>query len=201
MEAVANKMILVIAALSASLAAGSYLIFVSMAGNADAVLAATLMGVSASDVRAAYAVPFAMGVAFSMGINIAKVILMKRAVNNALTREAEAAKFYLKGQYFLRLVITAVVLCIAGWLHANAQNDSGSPLYVNFMGAFYGIFTFPVATYSMRFFFRAALQDNPSEFVEHSKDSGQSIVQDAIDKLKTIGAEDELDLSEDTAEE
>ncbi|MCL1883167.1 MAG: hypothetical protein FWF81_05365 [Defluviitaleaceae bacterium] len=195
MEAVANKMIVVIVALSAVLSFVGFLLFSAMAGNADAVLFATLMGVSASGLQTTDAIPFAVGIAFAMLINIIKVVLMKRAVGNAVNREAETAKYYLKGQYFIRLVITGVILLVAGWLHANMQNEAGSPLYVNFMGAFYGIFAFPVAIYSMRFFFRNALKDNPSEFIDYSGESANE-VQDAINKLKTIGAEDDVDLDE-----
>jgi len=168
MDAVANKVIMVIAGLSFLIAVGGYIFYMMRAD-------------------AAYAFPFAAGVAMAMGVNIAKVLLMKNAVNNAVKREAVAAKLYLQGQYFLRLTITGVVLFIAGWLHANMVTDAGRPQYVNFMGAFFGIFTFPIAMYSMRFFLRDELKD--AEILP-SSDTGSSSIQDAINELNAIGAEE-----------
>jgi hypothetical protein len=145
------------------------------------------MGVNKNS-QALDTIPFAIGVSLVAVLNVVKVLLMKRAVNIAVTRDEYSAKMYLKGQYFLRLVITATVLCIAGWLHANAHNEAGNPQYVNFMGAFFGIFTFPVSTYSMRFFFRNELKDNPELWVKAAPDNA---TQDAIDKLNAFGDEDE----------
>ncbi|MCL2456033.1 MAG: hypothetical protein FWD19_00615 [Defluviitaleaceae bacterium] len=185
MNAVANKMILVIVCLSVLIAAASFFVFASLAENENITILATIMGVNENS-QTADTIPFAIGVSFAAALNVAKVLLMKRAVNNAVTRDELSAKMYLKGQYFLRLVITAVVLFVVGWLHANACNEAGNPQYVNFMGAFFGIFTFPVSTYSMRFFFRHELKDNPELWVKPAPDD---TVQDAIDKLKAFGDE------------
>lgn len=180
MEAVANKMILVIVVLSVVIAAVAYFLFVSIDGSDENLLLATILGVGVGEARTSDAIPFATGVLMAMCVNIAKVLLMKRAVDNALKREAVSAKLYLQGQYFARLVIMAGVLFLAGWLHANMQNDVSNPQVVNFMGAFFGVLVFPVATHSMRFF----LKDEPG--VELKKDS-KSTVQTAIDELNQIG--------------
>jgi len=182
-DIVANKMVLVISGLSVIIALIGYFILASMAGNADAsLLARTLMGVNLrQEVRAADAIPFAVGVGMAMGLNIAKVILLKRAVNNSLKREANEAKFYLKGQYFLRLVLTIAVFVIVGLFH------SSDPQHINAMGTVYAIFTFPIAVYSMRFFMRDALKD---EILEGKIDSGNA-VKSAIEELKAIGAGEE----------
>jgi hypothetical protein len=190
MDAVANKMILVIAALSALIAVGGYVAFVSMAGNADARIVSAFMGVNLGRAEASDAIPFAAGVVAAMGLNIAKVILMKRAVSNAVKREAVAAKLYLQGQYFLRLVLTVVVFVAVGFVH-NMPNDAGNPQYINFMGTAFGIFTFPVATYSMRFFLRYELKDGNPELLERGDDSAGSTVQDAIKELNAIGNDDD----------
>jgi hypothetical protein len=92
---------------------------------------------------------------------------MKRAVTNAVERDANAAKLYLKGQYFIRLMLMVAVFLAAGLLHANAVNDAGNPQYVNMMGAFFGIFTFPIASYAMRYFLRDVLVDNPEKFIKY----------------------------------
>jgi len=192
MNAVANKMILVIVCLSVLIAAGSYFIFASLAGNESVTVLATIMGLRTAS-QVSDTIPFAAGVAFAMGLNIAKVLLIKRAVNNALTRDEFAAKMYLKAQYLLRLVLTGAVLLAAGLLHINAFSSlenpqSVNPVYVNLMGTFFGIFTFPVSTYLMRFFFRNALNETP-EFLAATP---ENTMQDAIDKLNSIGENDDL---------
>jgi len=182
MNSVANKMILVIVYLSCFIAAGSYFIFAFLAGEAPQPILASIMGVKTSS-QIMDMIPFAMGVFCAMGLNVAKVLLMQRTVTIAVTRQEYAAKMYLKGQYFLRLILTAVVLCVVGWLHAYEVNEAGNPLYINFMGVFWGIFTFPISTYSMRFFFRNQLKDNPELWIPVAPDDN---VQDAIDKLKLL---------------
>lgn len=188
MDAVANKMIVVIIALSVLMAACGFIIFASLSANDDAsVVFGMLMGVNAATTETADGIPFAFGIGAVMCLNIVKVVLMKRAVNNAVKRDSVQAKLYLQGQYFMRLMLTAVVLFTAGWLHT-VTNGAGNPLYVNFMGTFFGIFTFPLAMYSMRFFLRHELKDN-----EFPEDSGKdkSAVESAIDELKAIGTESE----------
>lgn len=182
-DAVAKKMIMVIAGLSVLTAAAGYFLFTHVAGNEDSFLLATILGVNSETAEASDAIPFIAGIFTVMCLNIAKVILMKNAVSNSLKREALAAQMYLKGQYFVRLVITAVVLCIVGYFHAYVQNDAGNPQYVNFMGAFFGIFTFPVSSYSMRFFFKDAMKDNPELYVKIEETDP---VQKAIDDLKSV---------------
>jgi hypothetical protein len=197
MNAVANKMIFVIVCLSVLIAAGSLLIFVTLAGNDGSVVFSSIMGVS-TDSRVSDTIPFAVGTALAAGLNVTKVLLMKRAVNAAVTRDEHSANMYLKGQYFLRLIITAFVLFLAGWFHANVRDPvTGNPQYINFMGAFFGIFTFPVSTYSMRFFFRNELKDNPELYTTVTENT----VQDAIDKLNAIGEDDITTLGESNEEE
>jgi hypothetical protein len=200
MDAVANKMILVIVGLSAVMSVFGFVIYMVISGNPESSpVMGMLLGINnVPDVRTADAVPFAIGVSMVMCLNVAKVLLMKRAVNNAVKRDSVAAKLYLQGQYFSRLVLTAGVLFLAGWLHTMV-NEAGNPQYVNFMGAFFGIFTFPVATYSMRFFLRDELNDN--KLPESTEQIKKSVTQSAIDELNAIGAASEETQPETNAAE
>ncbi|MCL1864100.1 MAG: hypothetical protein FWF78_11095 [Defluviitaleaceae bacterium] len=193
MDAVAGKMIIVIVVLSAIIAAVSYFLFASISG--ETTLMATVLGVNGR-ATTADTIPFSVGVLFALTVNVIKIVLMKRAVINSLKREERSAAMYLKGQYLLRLAVAGVVLFLAGYFHANVQNEAGNPMYVNFMGAFFGIFAFPVAAHSMRFFLRDALKDNDEILVASTKSS--DAVKDAIDELNTIGAaEDDTRLADE----
>jgi|GEM_PF-830716 len=183
MEAVANKMAMVIAALSVAVTLLGFAAFTLIAGNPEpGLVPGMIMGVNATTASTADTVPFAAGVLAAMCLNIAKVFLMKRAVNNAVKRDAVSSKLYLQGQYFVRLVLTAGVLFVTGYLHG-IPNEFGNPLYVNFMGAFFGIFTFPIAAYSTRFF----IKDEPPVELE-TPVVEKTAEQTAIDVLKAIGA-------------
>ncbi|MCL1846319.1 MAG: hypothetical protein FWF77_10490 [Defluviitaleaceae bacterium] len=187
-DTVATKMILVIAVLSGIMAVASVPLFMLLAANPDSLTFAAVMGIRNPEaVTINDTIPFAAGISAVAAVNIAKVLLLKRAVKNSLERESEAAKFYLKGQSFIRLFAMAIVLLAVGFLHANATNYAGNPQYVNFMGAFFGVLIFPITSHSMRFFFRDALRDNPELLAKNEK----STTQDAIDKLKAIGADKE----------
>jgi hypothetical protein len=193
MDAIANKMVMVIVGLSVIMALVGLVIYIALSGNPEASrMAGMLMGVNIETVTPADAIPFAAGIGAVACLNIVKVFLMKRAVNNAVKRDAVSAKLYLQGQYFLRLVLTAVVLFSTGWLHTmvfEAEHlRAGNPQYVNFMGAFLAIFTFPIAMYSMRFFLKEALEDNA---LPESDTANKSVTQSAIDQLNAIGAESE----------
>ena len=180
MEAVANKVALVIVGLSVLIAVVGCVIIASLEGaGKPSFLLMSLLGVGMYDeVTIADAIPFAAGVGAAMCLNVAKVFLLKRSVANSLKRDAVSAKMYLKAQYFLRLMLTLAVLLAVAFLH------SGDVQYVNVMGTFFGIFTFPLAMNSMRFFMKDALQDDVLP-----KDT-RTAVESAIDDLKAIGAEE-----------
>lgn len=194
MDAVANKVVLVIIGLSVVVSAVGFVIYLLISGSDDAsIVVSMLMGVNAATAVPADVVPFAVGVGAAMCLNIAKILLMKRAVRNAVKRDSVSAKFYLQGQYFTRLVLTAAVFVVIGWLHT-VTNEAGNPQYANFMGAFFGIFTFPIAMYSMRFFLRNELKDK--ELPKVSRESSKSVVKNAIDELNAIGAVEEEEAPE-----
>ena len=148
-------MILVIVVLSVLIAVGGALYFGTFEGAA----------------------PFAAGVAMMMALNITKVLLLKNAVANSLTKDAFSGKAHLQYTYFLRLVLTAAVLVAAALIPDN---------FVNLFGAVFGIFTLHIASYSMRYFFRHALED---EIIAASANIPSSPTQDAIQEINAIVSE------------
>ena len=167
MDAVADKVVQVILCLSVLIAVAGFVFYFWRGGAIND------------------GAPFAIGVAAAASLNTAKVLLLKRAVNNALTREPGMAQFYLQGQYFLRLMLTLAVLIVAGWLH-----NTYDAQYINVFGTVFGIFTLPIANYSMRYFFREHLRDNPAGYTTAPGVAKiTSPTQDAINKLKSFGAE------------
>ena len=123
------------------------------------------------------ALPFAAGVAMAMGVNIAKVLLLKKANADSLKKDPASAKFHLQYTYFFRLVLTAAALGVAAFFHPN---------YVNLFGVVFGIFTLHISFYSMRYFFRHALED---EIMTASADRSLSPTQDAIQEINAIVSE------------
>ncbi|MCL2355652.1 MAG: hypothetical protein FWC70_00660 [Defluviitaleaceae bacterium] len=186
-DTVANRMILVIVGLSGLMAVASVPLYMLLAQNADSFTFAALMGIrNPGAVTVSDAVPFVAGIGMVTAVNVTKMFLMKRAVKNAVERDALSATTYLKGQYFVRLILMVAVLLAAGLLHTNVVNDAGNPQIVNLMGAFFGVLTFPAASYLMRFFLSDALVDNPDLYVRHEE---KSATQSAIDELDAIGAD------------
>ena len=152
MDAVASKMIQVIIALSVLIAIGGAIFFRSIEGAA----------------------PFAAGVAMAAAVNTAKVLLLKKSVSGALTKDPYSAKFHVQYTYFLRLILTAAVLAAAAILPDNI---------VNLFGAIFGIFTLNISSYSMRYFFRHALAD---DIMAASVNIPTSPTNDAIQEINAI---------------
>ena len=125
-EAVSKKIILLIIILT---------VFVAIGGGVFYFINENLLG----------AFPFAVGAVIAMAVNIIKILLLKRTVENALNKEGTSAKLYMQGQYFLRLVLTAGAFLLAVFAPDNI---------VNFMGTVIAIFTLPLATYGVKLFFK-----------------------------------------------
>ena len=84
-------------------------------------------------------IPFSFGVLLSTGLNIIKVIWLDRAVKNAVNMtDQSAASNYIKLQYLLRFLFTALILIIAVFVP-----------FIDFLGAVIGLFTFHVAKYAL----------------------------------------------------
>jgi len=105
MNAVVNKMILIISLIALALAIGGYVFYTSTE-----------------------AIPFAVGVAMGAGVNIIKILWLRVSISKAITMDANAATIHLKMQYFLRLMLTFAVLVLAGLLHGTYVNLIGMAL-------------------------------------------------------------------------
>ena len=156
MDAVARKMIQVILFLSALIAVGGIVFF-----------------------RLPQALPFVTGVSMAAGVNVAKVFLLKKAVTDAVKKDAASAKVHIQATYFMRLMLTLAVLLAAALL----PND-----YVNLMGTVIAIFTLPISTYSMRYFFRHQLGE---DIMTASVNMPSNSAQDAINEINAIVSEKE----------
>jgi hypothetical protein len=160
MSAVAKRMILVIIGLSVAIAAGGYVFYHYRPA-----------------ITLDYAIPFALGVAVAMVVNIIKVLWLKIAVDRAVNRDPRGAQLYLQGQYFLRLLFTGAAFFAVGFMH--------DPQRINVIGMVIGIFTLPIATYSMHFLLKGYHSDVITGVAALPTNSAQ----DAIDEINTIVAE------------
>ena len=143
------------------------------------VLSVLIAAAGAVFFRSVEAVPFAAGVAMAAAVNITKVILLKKSVESALSKDAVTAKYHLQSTYFLRLLLTASVLIGAALLP-----DS----IVNLFGVIFGIFTLNIASYSMRFFYRHELA---KDIMAASANIPASPTQDAINDINAIVSKSE----------
>ncbi|MCL2699168.1 MAG: hypothetical protein FWE68_02560, partial [Defluviitaleaceae bacterium] len=90
--------------------------------------------------RSFEAVPFAIGTALGIGLNIVKVIMLGNAVDSAVKMtDGKAAGNYIRTQYFLRFVLTGAVLVFAAVVP-----------FVSLWGAAAGVLTMPFAVMSMK---------------------------------------------------
>ena len=153
-ETTAAKMIQVILALSVLIAVGGAVFF-----------------------RTMEAIPFAAGVALACAMNMTKVILLKKSVEYAVSKDSVTAKYHLQYTYFLRLLLTAAVLVVAALVPQSV---------VNLFGTIFGIFTLNVASYSMRYFFRHELA---KDVISASAGVPASPTQDAINDIDKIVSE------------
>ena len=60
------------------------------------------------------AIPFVIGVAAAAALNVVKVMMQKKTVERAVNLGARSAQLHMQGQYFIRLLLTAGVLLVAG---------------------------------------------------------------------------------------
>jgi len=126
-----------------------------LSGNAKSMLSAigvsSLLFIAAGAVyyRSAEAFPFAYGVMLTSALNAVKVVLIERSVARVVRESAQSGKAVLQFQYLLRYALTAVVLVLAAL----------AP-FISLWGAIAGVFTFQIAAYAMKFFFRPAQHDD-----------------------------------------
>jgi len=108
--------------------------------------------------RSFYALEFGFGVLLACGLNIAKVLLLKFAVDKA-TKMTAGITAYTGGMYMLRFLLTGVVLVVAYFL-------SGDEPHIIFFGAAVGLIAMPIASYALRFF----IKDDVPETTNMSED-------------------------------
>ena len=92
--------------------------------------------------RSILAVDFGLGVIMACGLNIAKVLMLKHAVNRVTTME-HGVSGYTGGMYLLRFLLTGAVLVAAHYIP-----------FVELLGAVLGLLAMPVASYTLRFFIK-----------------------------------------------
>jgi hypothetical protein len=97
--------------------------------------------------------PFAGGAVLGAGINVMKVFLLDRAVNKAVgIEEGKSGAVYMRLQYFVRFILTGVVLVGAVLIST-----------VLFWGAAAGVLTNQLAAYSMKFFYGREVKAEEAE--------------------------------------
>ena len=121
----------------------------------------TIIG-GAAYLRSMFAVDFGLGVVMACGLNIAKVLMLKHAVNRVTTME-HGVSGYTGGMYLLRFLLTGAVLVAAHFIP-----------FVELLGAVFGLLAMPVASYALRFFIkddgigpRDVVEGESEEIVEH----------------------------------
>lgn len=85
-------------------------------------------------------IPFLLGALLGDAGSIAKVFLLERAIDKALSMEQKYAGLYLSAQHITRLLLTAGVLLVGALVPQ-----------INLWGAVAGILSYQVAIYSVKF--------------------------------------------------
>jgi hypothetical protein len=102
-----------------------------------------LIGAGGLFYRAYPAFPFAVGVLLTSLLSALKVIMLERAVVKAAAiGDVATGKSYIRGQYFLRFLLTGFTLAAA------AIAPDG---VVSIWGAVAGVFTFQIAAMAVKF--------------------------------------------------
>lgn len=104
------------------------------------ILAPVLIAASAIYYRSLDCLPFIWGVLLGAAVSVAKVFLLKGAINRVVDMEQKAASAYVQLQHLLRLFLTAAVLVLAALVPA-----------ISLWGAIAGIMTYQIGIYLIRF--------------------------------------------------
>jgi len=96
--------------------------------------------------RSIHALYFAIGVILTSSLNVGKVFLLEKTVNNTLElKDENAGKNYVKLQFLFRYVLTALVLLGVGLI--NLYFD---PPFISIWGTIAGMFTLQIAVIIVR---------------------------------------------------
>jgi len=89
---------------------------------------------------------FAFGVVLTSALNVLKVYMLERTVQNTLEiDDVSTGKNYVRLQYLLRYALTGAVLLVAGLIWINVD-----PPFINIWGAIAGIFTLQISVIVVR---------------------------------------------------
>jgi len=83
--------------------------------------------------------PFALGAALGTALNIAKVIMIDRAVKKIVNMDSVKAGNYVRSQHLLRFLLTGIVLVLTALIP-----------FINLWGAAIGVLVYPIALYFLR---------------------------------------------------
>jgi hypothetical protein len=118
------------------------------------MVAGGLICLMTESIGAKHALPFALGVALTSGYNIIKLKWLQKVVEYTVTLDSAAAQRFILGHNLLRYLGMALVLAAAILVPDNI---------IHFYGAAVGIFTMPVAAYSMQFFMKRDLPESDAK--------------------------------------
>lgn len=104
------------------------------------ILAPVLIAASAIYYRSLDCLPFIWGVLLGAAVSVAKVFLLKGAINRVVNMKQKAASAYVQLQHLLRLFLTAAVLVLAALVPA-----------ISLWGAIAGVMTYQIGIYLIRF--------------------------------------------------
>ena len=108
--------------------------------SAIVILLLLLIAASAAYYRSFAFAPFAFGALLGAGLNVVKIAMLERTVVKAVGMEKNDAGNYAHLQYFLRLLITALVLILSAILP-----------FISIWGAVAGIFTMQPAMFYAKY--------------------------------------------------
>jgi len=132
--------------------------------RAIGVSALVFIGAGIIYYRSFSAVPFTTGVLLTSAMNVLKVFMLERAVGKAVGMgDADAGKSYIKGQYFLRYIFTAMILVVAAVV---------PDTIISIWGAAAGVFTFQTAAIAIKVLkLDADMEDAPKAEGAEPKDN------------------------------
>lgn len=90
--------------------------------------------------RSPEALPFALGALLGGGLNVAKLVMLERCVDRAISMEKERAGNYIRIQHLIRLLLTGAVLIIAVFVP-----------FLSLWGCAAGVLTMQVAAFAAKF--------------------------------------------------
>jgi len=159
--------------------------------------------------RSLAALPFALGVIVTSGLNIIKIRMLERTVQKVISMDdQEAGKNVIRLRYLLRYFLTGIVLVVVGLIHTytspppiyssresylgvwallfpNAPEALLIAPFINIWGALIGIFTLQISVILVR---SLKLEKDGDNFIEYADDKDVP-VEDSYENQKENGDE------------